>query len=187
MDLREAIYSRRAVRDYTPDPIGRDTVARLTQAAVQAPSAVNEQPWSFAVVQGRDLLERISREAKDLVLSAPPARLQGEILQRLRQPSFNIFYNAPALIVICSQTQGPWAIANCSLAAQNLMLAACAEGLGTCWIGFAEAWLQTPAGKAMLGLPSACLPVAPIIVGHPHTTPPAVSRREPVIHWIGSS
>jgi nitroreductase len=65
------------------------------------------------------------------------------------------------------------------------MLAARAAGLGTCWIGFAQTWLGTPAGKAALKLPAAYAPVAPIIVGHPKSAPPPIPRKEPEIRWIG--
>ena len=82
-------------------------------------------------------------------------------------PAFDILYHAPVLIVISSAIEGRWAIESCALAAENLMLNACVAGLGTCWIGFARAWINTPEGKAALLLPPDCLPVAPIIVGHP--------------------
>jgi nitroreductase len=103
----------------------------------------------------------------------------------LSDPKFDIFYHAPALIVISAVAESPWAIENCSLAAENLMLAAHAAGLGTCWIGFAQAWLGTPEGKAALSLPAKYAPVAPIIVGHPKSATPPVPRKEPEIHWIG--
>jgi nitroreductase len=77
-------------------------------------------------------------------------------------------------------------VEDCSLAAENLMLAARAFGLGTCWIGFAQAWLATSEGKAALKLPGGYVPVAPIIVGHPKSAPPPVPRKKPEIHWIGS-
>jgi len=71
------------------------------------------------------------------------------------------------------------------LAAENLMLAAHSEGLGTCWIGFAQGYLNTPEGKNALGLPATWVPVAPIIVGHPTTAPRPVARKEPEIRWVG--
>ena len=67
-------------------------------------------------------------------------------------PGFHIFYHAPSLIVISASQTGPWALEDCSLAAENLMLAAHASGLGTCWIGFAQAWLETAEGKTALQL-----------------------------------
>jgi nitroreductase len=186
MDLQQAIYTRRAVREFTTGSIDKALLRRLINAAIQAPSAVNEQAWSFTVVLDKALLSRISNHAKAYLLRTPPAGALAHHLQEiLSAPNFDIFYGAPALVVIASTAQTPWAVEDCSLAAENLMLAACAEGLGSCWIGFAQAWLGTPEGKTALGLAAGELPVAPIIVGHPKSAPPAVPRKEPQIRWIG--
>ncbi len=185
MDLKEAIYTRRAVRDFTAEPVEEGTIRRLIGAAIQAPSAVNQQPWSFCVVREKALLATISREAKAHMLrTLEPGPHSQHFQQLLGDPNFDIFYHAPALIVISSTAGGPWAVEDCSLAAENLMLAARAEGLGTCWIGFAQGWLGTPEGKAALKLPATSFPVAPIIAGHPKADPPPVPRKEPEIHWI---
>lgn len=187
MDLIEAIYSRRAVREFTAEPVNEKILQQLIDAAVQAPSAVNQQPWSFSVVRDKALLARISHEAKAHTLRTTPIGLASHHFQEiLSNPNFDIFYRAPALILISAVAQSPWAVEDCSLAAQNMMLAARASGLGTCWIGFAQAWLGTPEGKAALNLPATYVPVAPIIVGHPKSAPPPVPRKKPEIHWIGS-
>jgi nitroreductase len=89
------------------------------------------------------------------------------------------------LILISATAQGPWIVEDCALAAENLMLAAYAGGLGTCWIGFAQSFLNTPEGKNALGLPAAWVPVAPIIVGIPQAAPGPVLRKEPEIVWLG--
>jgi len=65
------------------------------------------------------------------------------------------------------------------------MLAAFAEGLGTCWIGFAQSYLNTAEGKAALGAPKEWVPVAPIIVGRPTRAPSPIPRKEPEIRWVG--
>jgi nitroreductase len=142
MDLKEAIYSRRAVREYTAEPVDEKTIRELIDAAIQAPSAVNQQPWSFCVVRDQAVLARISSEAKAHMLRTSPAALLPHFQERLSNPAFNIFYHAPVLVLISSATESPWAVENCSLAAENLMLAARAAGLGTCWIGFAQKWLE---------------------------------------------
>ena len=186
MDLTQAIYSRRSAREFTAESVDEATIRRLIDFAIQAPSAVNEQPWSFAVVRDKDLMRRISNEAKVHILAAPPLGVSSKHFQDLlRDPNFNIFYGAPALIVISSANPGHWAAENCALAAQNLMLAAFAAGLGSCWIGFAQSFLKTPAGKDLLGLPASWIPAAPIIVGHPKSAPPPVARKEPVMRWVG--
>jgi nitroreductase len=186
MELTDALYTRRAVREFTAVPVDQPTITALIDAAIQAPSAINEQPWSFVVIRDRALLDRISAESKKWMLKTTPAGLLSHhFAEILGDPKFHIFYHAPALIVIAGKSEGPWTVIDCALAAQNLMLAARASGLGTCWIGFAQGWLNTPDGKEALQLPQGYMPVAPIIVGHPQAAPPPVARKEPEIRWIG--
>lgn len=159
----------------------------LLEAAVHAPSAMNQQPWLFAVVQDREQLRRYSDRAKAIVLEHgigdPKVRNYESML---RNPEYNIFYDAGTLVVIACREDGPFAQADGWLAAQNLMLAACSVGLGTCCIGFALPVLQTLDAKRELGFPPASVVVAPIIVGHPREVPPAVPRREPtIVSWSG--
>lgn len=185
MDLKEAIYTRRAVRAFTAEPVDEQTLRGLIDAAIQAPSAVNEQPWTFCVVRDKTMLADISRRAKAHMLATTSTGLLSHHFETiLNDARFNIFYEAPALIVICSRADNAWAVENCALAAENMMLAARAAGLGTCWIGFAQGWLRSSEGKALLRLPEGWLPVAPIIVGHPKSLPAPVPRKEPEIHWV---
>lgn len=184
MNLKDAIYGRRATRAYTAEPVPEPMIETLIAAAIQAPSAVNEQPWHFTIIRNQDLLERISTAAKAHMLkvmqsSSFPHHLHG----RLQDPQFHIFYHAPALIVISTRA-GDWHVENAALAAQNLMLAAHGAGLGSCWIGFAQRWLETGEGRMTLALPEHYLPVAPIIVGHPKQPVPPVPREAPWMHWL---
>ncbi len=186
MDISAAILGRRSVREYSAQPVEEPTIRRLIDAAVHAPNAVNQQPWTFTIVRDQGLLDRISRDAKAHMLAAMPAGPQAEHFRSLlADPSFQIFYHAPVLIVISATAPGPWVVEDCALAAENLMLAAYAIGLGTCWIGFAQSFLNTPEGKQALGVSAAFVPVAPIILGYPTAVPPAVARKEPDIRWVG--
>jgi nitroreductase len=186
MDINEAISGRRSVREYTSQPVDEATIRRLIDAAVLAPSAVNQQPWTFTVVRDQALLDQISREAKSHMLATMPADAHaGHFKSMLSDPNFQIFYHAPALILISAQSPGPWIVEDCALAAQNLMLAAYAAGLGSCWIGFAQSFLNSPEGKQLAGLSAACVPVAPIIVGHRRAAKASVPRKEPDIRWVG--
>jgi nitroreductase len=185
MDLKEAIYTRRSVRDFTADPVDEKILTELIHAAIQAPSAINQQPYSFCVVRDKVLLTKISRDAKAHMLKSSPIGLMSHHFQEiLNDENFDIFYRAPALIVISTISQIPWTVEDCALAAENLMLAAHGVGLGTCWIGFAQAWLGTANGKALLKLPESYVPVAPIIVGHPTSEPSPVPRKAPEIRWL---
>jgi nitroreductase len=186
MDINEAITGRRAVRDYTEQAIDERTIRSLIDAAIHAPSAVNQQPWTFTVVRDQSVLDRISHDAKAHMLATMPAGPHSDHFQALLDdPGFHIFYRAPVLILIAAVAEGSWIVEDCALAAENLMLAAYAAGLGSCWIGFAQTFLNSAEGKDVLGLPAAWVPVAPIIVGHPKAAPPSILHKEPEIRWIG--
>ncbi len=184
MDLMDAIRQRRAVRSYTSEGISEPVMRRLIEAACWAPSATNEQPWLFTVITNQALLDNLSSIIKDYMRERAGTGMPTRLVKQLADPAFQIFHRAPALVVISTDSPTHWAIEDCALAAQNFMLAACAEGLGTCWIGLAEEWLGTPDGRKMLGLEPGCMPVAPVIVGHPREVPATVPRREPQIGWL---
>lgn len=190
MDISEAIYGRRSAREYRAQAVDEKTIRRLIDAAMQAPSAVNQQPWMFTVVRDQSLLSSISQNAKShmlaTVLPTMPGGSQSDHFRSLlNDPHFHIFYHAPVLILISAIVQGPWIIEDCALAAENLMLAAYAVRLGTCWIGFAQSFLNTPDGKKALGLPATSVAVAPIILGHPKAAAAPVPRKKPEIRWVG--
>jgi nitroreductase len=186
MDLSEAISGRRSTRDYTAQAVDEQSIRRLIDAAVHAPNVSNGQEWTFTVIRDQSLLDRISDAAKVHLLATLPAGPQSDRYRTsLSDPDFQIFYHAPALILISRVAQAPWVVEDCALAAENLMLAAYAAGLGTCWIGFAQGYLNTPEGKNALGLPATWVPVAPIIVGHPGAVPAPVARKEPEVRWVG--
>ena len=182
MNIEEAISGRRSVREYTTQAVDERTIDRLIAAAIHAPNAVNQQPWTFAVVRDQKLLDRVSQVAKAHMLAGPHA---AGFRSHLSDPKFHIFYHAPVLILISAVKQGPWIVEDCALAAENLMLSAYASGLGSCWIGFAQGYLNTAEGKKAVGLAEACVPIAPIIVGHPKSAAPAVPRNKPEVRWIG--
>jgi hypothetical protein len=160
MDINEAISGRRSAREYTAQAVDEQTIRRLIDAAVHAPNAVNQQPWMFTVVRDQGRLDRISCDAKShmlaTVLPTTPAGPHSDHFRSLlNHPHFHIFYHVPVLILISAIAQGPWIVEDCALAAGNLMLAAHAVRLGTCWIGFAQSFLNTSDGKKALGLPAA--------------------------------
>ena len=103
----------------------------------------------------------------------------------MADPANHLLHHAPALILISAVEPSTWAVEDCCLASQNLMLAAWSLGLGSCWIGNVQSYLNTPDGKRLLGLPEDCVPVAPVVVGYPASQPAPVPRNEPVVRWIG--
>lgn len=186
MELQAAITSRRSVRSYTTTKVDRPTIDKLLQAAIQAPSAMNSQPWAYGVIQDAALLQAYSDRSKQLLLALlDQVPKLNKYKPALENPEFNIFYNAQSLIIIFAKAQDPQHYEDCCLAAQNLMLAAHSLNLGTCWIGFARPFLNLPAVKAELAVPAEFEAVAPIVVGYPQVgRPPAVPRKPPeILFW----
>jgi nitroreductase len=185
MNVLEAIKARRAVRAYSSRAVDEASVRALLDAAVSAPNALNEQLWIFAVVQNAAQLRRWSDRAKSLLLGQASADPKTRHYNpKLSDPRFNIFYDAGTLVVIGSKERLAYTDADCWLAAENLMLAACEVGLGSCPIGFAVPVLNTREVKEELHFPDAAVSVAPIILGYPSAVPAPVPRREPqILAW----
>src|SRR3569833_465017 len=110
MDINEAIFSRRSVREYTPEAVDDESVRRLIEAAEHAPNAVNRQPWTFTVIRNQGLLDKISGQAKALMLATVRGPDVEHFRDHLSVPHFQIFYHAPVLILISGVEQWPWII-----------------------------------------------------------------------------
>ena len=195
LSVIDAIYRRRSVRAYEPGKLDPATIRGLLHAAVQAPTAMHAEPWAFVVVQDSAMLKLISDRAKAGWLADPSRhrdvaglaepRKTTSFLDLLLDPHASVFYDASTLIVICGKPSGPFVAADCWLAAENLMLAACAAELGTCCIGSALAALNMADVKAELKIPATMAAVAAIVVGKPAGDTPVVSRKEPeVLSWL---
>lgn len=186
MDVVEAIKTRRSIRRFTQEGVSKTTIHELIEAAIQAPSSMNAQPWSFAVLQDRAILDAISQQTKEYLLDTMEQRPMLEKYRDLfENPQYDIFYGATTLLIVCGKVEFPKTEIDCALAAQNIMLSAHAMDLGTCWIGFAKVFLNTPHIKEVLGIPATYTVVAPLVVGHPAAANSSVvSRKEPeIIVW----
>lgn len=185
MTVKAAIYGRCLVRAYAPEQIDQPTLHALLAAAVRAPTAMHGEPWQFVIVQDPDRLKRLSDRVKELISAeAEHLHLDQRSLDRFTQAGFNVFYDATTLLVICAKTAGHFAQADCWLAAENLMLAAHAMGLGTCVIGLAASALNLPEVKHELGIPPETTAVAPIIVGKPRGDAQPSARNAPqILAW----
>ena len=190
MDCLEAIENRRAVRDFTDRRVDKSTVERLIHAALQAPSAMNLQPWAFAALLSRERVHDCGERAKKWMLAhfeeTPFARTSEATRLRgiLEDREHLLFYNAPALVIVLAKSADEQSMEDACLAAQNLMLAARAEGLATCWIGLSRAWLNVPATKRELKIPENYAVVAPLLLGYPKAWPEPHGRTPAEIHWL---
>jgi nitroreductase len=150
MDVFEAIKGRRSIRQFTDEPIGKDELEKLLDAARWAPTASNQQRWRFVVVT--------SPSVKELIKKFAPG----------------IFAMPAAFIVICVEKEPgahPWAeatyLADCAIAAQNVMLAAYEMGIGSCpALSYAKVAI-----REILNLPEGVEPLLVITLGYPAEDP----------------
>lgn len=145
---------------------------------------MHEEPWAFVIVQDHALLQRLSDLAKPIFVEEVRHRNShgsSHSFDHFTKPDFNIFHGADTLIIICAKPLGSFIVADCWLAAENLMLAASAIGLGSCVIGSAIATLNIHKVKTELGIPDEYSSIAPIVVGVPSGETPSTSRKEPLI------
>jgi nitroreductase len=172
MDALEAIRTRRSVRRFSDRKVDRAEVQTLLEAAMQAPSAANEQPWHFVVIDDRAALDAIPEFSP----YAAPVR------------------SAPLGILVCGDTRTlPFAdfwIQDCSAATQNLLLAAHALGLGGVWTGVFPLPDRVEGFVRHCRLPDGVVPLAFVVLGYPAETPaPAARYHEDRIHkntWGGA-
>jgi nitroreductase len=158
MDALDMLFTRRSVRRYTDKPVSDQAIETILRAAMQAPSAVNRQPWHFVVIDDRKLLDRIPGF----------------------HPYSSFLREAPVAIVVCGDQErdgldASYWVQGCSAATENLLLAAHAEGLGACWL-CAPLFASETVNRA-LDLPQSWEPRAFLALGYPARSPQPSERR----------
>lgn len=161
MDMLEGILTRRSIRKYRPDPVEPEAVRRILEATFSAPSAGDQRPWHFVVIDDRATLDAI--------------------------PSFHpharMLHQAPLAILVCGDPtlerhKGYW-VQDCGAATENLLLAAHGLGLGACWLGVHTRPDREQGLRDLLGLPPHVIPFALVALGHPAEPSGAEDRYDP--------
>ena len=148
MNTIEAIETRRSIRKYNDKKIDKEILEEILKAGMYAPSAYNEQPWQFIVIDNKDLLDEI--------------------------PTFhdhaNMCKTAALAILVCvdlkkEKTEDMWLL-DCAAATQNIMLAAFEKTIGSVWVGvyFRQNYIE--GFKKLLNLPDHIIPISLIPMGY---------------------
>lgn len=185
----ENIYARRAVREYRPEAVPDEIIKELIKAGTYAPSALDEQPWRFVVIQDRGIIKKCSDTAKRLWLEStrgPTNKDTAELITLVSDPQFNIFYGAPVLVLIFARPGADSPEIDCALAAENMMLGGRSLGLGSCWIGLASVLGSDKGLMNGFGVPEGHRLMSQLIFGYPvEKEIMAPERNEDVIvKWI---
>jgi nitroreductase len=188
----KTIYERRSVRSYSEEGVDDSTINDIIKAGTSAPSAGNVQGLRFVVVTNRELMKRYSDRAKIIYIevlqkeTTSNKELSAQLMKAVSNPNFNIFYNAPVLVMVYTHPSVHKPVEDGSLAAENMMLAATSLGLGSCWIGFAQPLGSTKEFKEEIGMPSNHTLIAPLIFGHPKSgeSRPGKKKDPQILNWI---
>lgn len=187
VEILTVMRERRSVRNYTDREVPETAIRAIIAAGVQAPTALGLQPWQFVVVRDRGLMRRASDYCKPILaekISEEARPETEEFLAALRDPDYNIFYNAPVLILVLGAREVVSSVLDCALCAENMMLAAWAFGIGSCWIGSAALIQENLGLLEALKVPDDYQIIAPLIFGYPAPLLPKPERREPRITWV---
>jgi nitroreductase len=154
-EVLQTIQNRRSVRSYRPEQIAEDTLAQILEAGIYAPSAHNDQPWHFTVVQNRDLIDEISDTAKAQMIkgAAQWVREMGS------KPDFHLMYHAPALVIVSGRKNATASRIDCAAAMQNMLIAAESLGIGSVWIGLLHYFFEQKEAPAKLKIPEGYEPL----------------------------
>ncbi|MDH5664472.1 MAG: nitroreductase family protein [Candidatus Bathyarchaeota archaeon] len=158
MSLLDVIFRRRSIRRYRSEPIPDEVLRNILEAGRLAPSADNAQPWHFIVVT------------------------ESKIKEKLSGGRWNYFIKDSAVTVVgCGYSDNEWSTVDVALALENMVIAAEAQGVGSCWIGdFEEEEV-----KELLGIPDNLKVVALVSFGYPAEKPSPLNKKslKEIVHY----
>jgi nitroreductase len=147
MDQRlQIIFSRRSIRKYTDEPVSETDVIRLLEAGMAAPSAMNRRPWHLVAVTDKEVIQTIAQ-------SPPYSRT---------------LIDAPLVIVVCGDPSvSDWWLQDCTLATQNILVAAAGLGLGGVFLGCHDKPEREGPIRQALAIPDEIGMASVLCIGHP--------------------
>lgn len=156
MEFMDVISKRRSIRKFKSDPVPKEDIEYIVEAARLAPSWANSQCWKFVVVTDPDIKAELAKAGNGWIA------------------------NAPVVITVCADPSRPgtkedqeYYMLDVGIAMEHLILAAADRGLGTCWIGA----FDEKAVKSALGVPDNIRVVASTPLGYPDQDPAPRQRR----------
>lgn len=178
------IRNRRSTRVFLPQQLKNEELQAIIDAGIYAPSATNKQPWHFTVVQNKEIIDRLNHDFKEMAKKSDNAYVKkvGE------NEKFHVFYNSPTVILISGDASNNYAAVDCAAATENMLIAAEAMGIGSCWIGFIAYLLNSEEGKEYikeLGIPEGYKQIHAIALGYKKfNLTKAPERKEGTVNYV---
>ena len=178
----ETIKNRRSVRSYLPEQIKEEELKQILDAAIYAPTGRNHQPWHFTTIQNQELIKEMGAKTKEIMSQSK----EDWISERGKDPGFNIFYNAPTVIIVSGRKDAYSPLTDCSAAIQNILLTAESLNIGSCWVGLVSHFFSVKEEVAKLNIPENYEPYYAVCLGYKNPEAKIVmkERNEGVVNYI---
>ena len=176
MIILDNIMDRRSIRAYKDKPVEKDRLLAVAMCGINAPSALNGQPWMLRIVDNKDIINGVTEA---FVKANPKAASEAGFK--------NAFRNAPAFIAVLSPEDGS-GVFDCGLLTENMLLSARALGLGTCVLGSTTRFMNSDENARpyleRLDIPEGYQLLMIVAIGYPDESPEAKPRNEDVISFV---
>lgn len=160
-EVLKAIKNRRSTRAYKSEQIADEELEILLHSAIQAPSAVNAQPWHFTVIQNKEMIDNMNDKTKEVMLES-----DNSYISNVGRGPMHIFYNAPTVIVVSGKKDVTSSLVDCSAAIENMLIAAESIDIGTVWVGFVRSLFTLSKEVEKFNLPDGYEPLYAVAVGY---------------------
>lgn len=163
MDALDVIFSRRSIRHFKRDAIPDEKIEVLLRSGMAAPSTVGNNDWAFIVIKDKNQMRRI---------------------MEIKPGNADMLEESPVAVLICGDTDLAYSmpldywVQDCSAAAENMLIAATAMGIGSVWLGIYPRKQRVEAIKEAFDLPENIIPLCAIALGIPAENKPKIDRYE---------
>ncbi len=171
MDALENLLTRQSIKKYKDTPVPKALIEKIVEAGTFAPTGRNAQAPIILAISNRQVRDELSK------LNAKIMNAEGA----------DPFYNAPVVLVVLAEKERNTRVYDGSVVMENLMLAAHALGLGSCWIHRAKETFELPEGKALLaklGIEGEYEGVGNCIIGYADQEPVRRPRKENWVYYV---
>jgi len=179
----KSIKNRRSIRKYKPEQIGDAELQAIMEAAIHAPSAMNQQKWHFTVIQSRETLAKITDIIRQNLLKSTVEFF----VERAKSPDFNVFYHAPTVVIITADEKAMFIDFDCGAAAENIAVAAESLNIGSCVIGMSGVLFESEKAdeiKKELGIPEGHKFIISVALGYKDIKPPVPPKNKDAINYV---
>lgn len=177
----KTIINRRSIRKFKAEQIKDEELSAILEAGKFAPSGMNQQPWHFSVIQNKKMLQKINQACKACLIKTGNKRFE-ELSKDTKAEDISLTFNAPTLIIVSGDRNAIASQTDCTMAIENMFIAAESLGIGTCWIHAITLLYSDPEGEALLMnegiIPKDYILAGSAVFGYKATKQPSAAPRK---------